>query len=893
MAAILLSLLKSLSSSSFSTSSGSIVVWLGLSLAIANAPISSASAAVLDPVFSSSSAHFIDLNSVPESAIAPLSQEQSESKALANHPVPAVGAIASTTPAAQPLQVSLQPRPEADVPAAAGERSASEPPALESSAPLLSASLSVPNNASAASVAIAAASPAESNLNSASQLASSALAVSSPASTVFLPEANSVAAAPVAVAPSHSPSTAFIYYPATPPPYAVAQTLPYAPPVPLVSVALPGQPTAQSFIPNGAVPVFNSATGSYVMMMPVPVAVPISGSSPASTFSYQAPAQAIAPMGGISSPMAMNSGYNPYAQPGFSSSGSAAFNPVMMPNPYVPAQYSQTAYGQASPIYGQAPIAYGQPYGQSQNPYITAPYGQAPVMYGQAPYGQTAYAQAPIPYGQAPYGQAPYGQAPYGQAPYGQAPYGQAPYGQAPYGQAPYGQAPYGQAPYGQAPYAQAPTGYQGSPPLAVPSVPTGNRATTLPPPPLQGQAIPTFPGGYPAAYPTGNQGTPVLAPLQFQQAQQPTYVTPGAANQLTPTAPTYPYPGNPLTAPAALLRAPGQESLARRAPITSPSIQLQGGFIYQGDDFSGRARVSVIYPFSPNVLVGGILDFASGPAITSTDDEGVNLNELYLAASLDDLPNLRLLVGQLDLTSYFDRNSFAKDSLTHFLNPVFQTNPALAAAAIGSRPGALLNWSLSDNLEVKAAAFSSDRSITDFALDGFAGEIGFRTGNFILRGTYTSSVDGGQRSGFQEAFSVTRQAGGFGVQDGDREDAYGVNAELFIPDLNMGLFARYGQYTNQDLDLNGDTYSAGVNFLDLFTPGDRLGVGYGRSLSNDRLRVQAGTEMPDVLEVFYDLQLQRNLRMGFSFQQLNEFSESVAGIRVRADFDVSPRGAL
>ncbi len=853
MVAILPGLLKSLSSSSFSTSSGSIVVWLGLSLAITNAPISSALADVPDPV--SSSSHFIDLNAVPESAIAPLSHEQSESNALANHPVPALGeAIASTTPAAQPLQVSLQPPSLADAPAAADDRPASEPPALESSAPLLSASLSVPTNALAASPAIAAASPSESTLNSASQLSSSALTVSSPASAVFLLEANSVVVAPVAVAPSHSPSTSFIYSPPTP--YAVAPTLPYAPPVPLMSVALLGQPTAQSFIPNGAVPVFNSATGSYVMMMPVPVAVPVSGSNPASTFSYQAPAQAIAPMGGISSPMAMNSGYNPYAQPGFSSSGSAAFNPAMMQNPYVAAQYSQPAYsqpayGQASPPYGQAPIAYGQPYGQSQNPYVAAPYGQPmPGAYGQVVYGQS----------------------------------------QNPYVTAPYGQAPYGQAPYGQAPYGQAPTGYQGSPPLAVPSVPTGNRATTLPPPPLQGQAVPTFPGGY---YPTGNQGTPVLAPLQFQQAQQPIYVTPGAANQLTPTAPTYPYPGNPMTAPAALLGTPGQESLARRAPITSPSIQLQGGFIYQGDDFSGRARVAAIYPFSPNVLVGGILDFSSGPAITSTDNEGVNLNELYLAASLDDLPNLRLLVGQLDLTSYFDRNSFAKDSLTHFLNPVFQTNPALAAAAIGSRPGALLNWSLSDNLEVKAAAFSSDRSITDFALDGFAGEIGFRTGNFILRGTYTSSIDGGQRSGFQEAFSVARQEGGFGVEDGDREDAYGVNAELFIPDLNMGLFARYGQYTNQDLDLKGDTYSVGVNFLDLFTPGDRLGVGYGRNLSNDRLRVQAGTEMPDVLEVFYDLQLQRNLRMGFSFQQLNEFSESVAGIRVRADFDVSPRGAL
>ncbi len=966
MAWMLLGLLKSLSSSTLSTPSSSIAVWLGLSLAMINVPVGAAPADVPEPLPSSS--HSIDFQPAPESAIASVAQRKSESETLTTQPVATSSQTTDltrvpTVSVAQSLHVGLQPSSSELAPAA--PETASETSALQTFAPLLSASLSVPSaifpsQRAIATVSSPAASPSSEMLNGSGSVAPVAVAP--------------VAVAPIAVAPSQTLSTAFTFNAQIPPAYAVAQAVPYAQPIPLVSAAAPGQPALQNSIPSGAVPVFNSATGTYIMMMPVPGSIPASGNS-SSTFTFQAPAQSSSPIGGTSSPIIANVGSNPYALPGFNPSGSPVFNPVLMQNPYASAPYTQAPYGQApytqapygqapygqapygqSPTgYGQSPVTYGQvTYGQNPNPYAPAPsgqqvpiaysqpaygsqnlytpapYGQAShpqAPYGQAPvgYGQPAYVQSPNPYAPAPYPQAPYIQqvpiaygqpaygyqnpyapAPYGQASYPQAPYGQAPvgygqpaYGQSPYGQAPtaytqnpYGQAPYGQAPYGQAPYGQAPSGYQTTPPLTVPSVPAGNRATPLPPPPTQGLASPGFPVGYPTTSPTVVQATPVLAPIQFQQSQQPTYLPPGTANQLTPTAPPYTYPSGSVAAPVPL-GTPGQESLARRAPITSPSIQLQGGFIYQGDDFSGRARVSAIYPFSPNVLLGGILDFASGPAITSTDDEGVNLNELYLAASLDDLPNLRLLVGQLDLTSYFDRNSFAKDSLTHFLNPVFQTNPALASAAIGSRPGILLNWSLSDNLEVKAAAFSSDRSITDFALDGFAGEVGFRTGNFILRGTYTSSIDGGQRSGFQEIFSVARQNGGFGVDENDREDAYGVNAELFIPELNMGIFGRYGQYANQDLDLKGDTYSLGVNFLDLFTPGDRLGLGYGRTLSNDRLRVQAGTELPDVLEVFYDLQLNRNLRMGFSFQQLNEFSESVAGIRVRADFDVSPRGSL
>jgi hypothetical protein len=314
----------------------------------------------------------------------------------------------------------------------------------------------------------------------------------------------------------------------------------------------------------------------------------------------------------------------------------------------------------------------------------------------------------------------------------------------------------------------------------------------------------------------------------------------------------------------------------------------LQGVYIYQGGDSSARARATVVYPILPELQVGASLDFTDGDLFSESGDDGLAINELYVAASVPNYPNLRFVVGQLDLTSYFDRNSFAKDAATQFFNPVFATNPALAAAGLGSRQAALLNWTITDNLEAKAAVFSSDRSISNFNVNGFAGELGVRLGNLIVRGTYVTDEDSGANTGFEEIYQIRRSNGDFGARPGDREDAYGINAEYFIPNINLGLFARYGWYNNRSLDQGGTTYSFGVNLLDLFLPDDRLGVAYGRMLSNSDLR---GSTNPDVFEAFYDIRVLPWLRVGVTFQGLNQFSETIGGIRVRTDFDlISPR---
>ena len=335
-------------------------------------------------------------------------------------------------------------------------------------------------------------------------------------------------------------------------------------------------------------------------------------------------------------------------------------------------------------------------------------------------------------------------------------------------------------------------------------------------------------------------------------------------------------------TEPSADGSADGELTELDSGPLTPPSLRLQTAAIQEGDEFSARARVYGHYFLRSNVAVVGAVDLSTGDAFSDTDSTGFNVSELYVVASPENAPELRGAVGLIELTSFFDRNSFAKDSLTHFINPVFQTNPALAATQLESQPAALLHWRPVDEVILKAATFSSG-GFDDLDFDAVAGEIGVNLGNLIVRGTYVSATDDGDRDGISESFQISRN-GVFGPQEGDREVSYGINAEWFIPELNAGLFGRYGYHRNADLDISGDTYSFGVNFLDLFIDDDRFGIGYGRELSDDDRRQG---DRPDVLETFYDIRLAPNARAAVSLQFRDEFSETILGFRVRADWDL------
>lgn len=369
-----------------------------------------------------------------------------------------------------------------------------------------------------------------------------------------------------------------------------------------------------------------------------------------------------------------------------------------------------------------------------------------------------------------------------------------------------------------------------------------------------------------------GTSAPPTPPPPPMTPTMEPLPMPPVVAPTPAPIAAAPPVPADPVVA---------QEP----APFDGqPQLRVDGIYLQEGDEGSPRVRVSGVYPINRQALIGGAVDFATGD-IFQTD-----INELYLAiAPLADQPNLRFIIGQNDVTSYFDRNSFAKDNGTHFFSPVFQTNPALAAAGIGgSRQSAIMNWTIADNLDMRVMVFSSAPYIGDFELNGTAAEVAYRTGNAIVRGTYVASIDAGTQTTFPEAFSLIRSDGENGVAYNDREEAYGINAEWFFPDYNIGLFGRYGFYRNRTLDLGASNWAIGLNIFDLLMEDSRFGLAYGYGLSNQQAREALGLPRPDVLETFYDFRALGNLRIGLSLQSRNEFSETEFGFRVKTGFDLT-----
>ncbi len=326
------------------------------------------------------------------------------------------------------------------------------------------------------------------------------------------------------------------------------------------------------------------------------------------------------------------------------------------------------------------------------------------------------------------------------------------------------------------------------------------------------------------------------------------------------------------------------EDSDAKPASI----LQVQGTYIQQGDEVTGQARASVSYPITDYSEISGAVEFTQGNAL-SNSAEDLRIQELYYNAQLPGQSNVNLTVGKTDLTSHFDRNSFAKDGTTHFFNSALQSNPALVSAGMASRPAAVARWRASDGVMVKGAVFSSDPELTELGANGAAAEVGIWQGNTLVRATYVTGEDRGAETSFQEAYSLPRGGGQTGVKPGDREHALGLNAETYFPGKKVGAFARYGWYHNSGLGESAQTYSAGINALDVWRDRDRLGVAYGRDLSNEQLRKQQGQSIPDVAEVFYDAPITKNVRAGITLQQRNGFSETVVGFRVKAQFMASP----
>ena len=105
---------------------------------------------------------------------------------------------------------------------------------------------------------------------------------------------------------------------------------------------------------------------------------------------------------------------------------------------------------------------------------------------------------------------------------------------------------------------------------------------------------------------------------------------------------------------------------------------RFQGVVLQEGEDTSARLRATLLYPLSDQWLTGAEVDLAGGEAFGQADRLSLQVNELYAAFAPASIPELRIVVGLIDLTSYFNRNSFVKIEPATFLMRFFRPIPSL-----------------------------------------------------------------------------------------------------------------------------------------------------------------------------------------------------------------------
>jgi high affinity Mn2+ porin len=226
-------------------------------------------------------------------------------------------------------------------------------------------------------------------------------------------------------------------------------------------------------------------------------------------------------------------------------------------------------------------------------------------------------------------------------------------------------------------------------------------------------------------------------------------------------------------------------------------------------------------------------------------------VRELWLRLALLD-GQVRFSVGKLDVTHYFDRNFFAEDDATQFLDTAFVNNPMLKPPPNG--PGAALRVSVGDWRYAFGVHAPDDVDGDLSGLPFVIGELGCRN-IFPLRGHY-------------------RWWARVGAVPEDR-DRVTWGSGLSIDQLvtsQIGLFLRAGLSRSQGEDFTAHAWSGGVQITPTWgdRPKDKFGAGYSFQ------REVPGRE--ELVEVYYTLGLADWLSLTANVQWLLSGPNEVRG---------------
>ena len=233
--------------------------------------------------------------------------------------------------------------------------------------------------------------------------------------------------------------------------------------------------------------------------------------------------------------------------------------------------------------------------------------------------------------------------------------------------------------------------------------------------------------------------------------------------------------------------------------------------------------------------------------------DEKLTIREAWLWLKFVN-DRLDFFGGQLDLTNYFDRNVFANDETTQFLNQALVNNAMLKQPVNGV--GMTLRWDAGRDLGFSLGAQTTHVLDEDLWSEPFViGEIDYHT-TFHIEGNYRLWV----RVTSQSPPNRERQMYGGGISID----------QLLTPQL--GVFVRAGVNQIESISRTFFAASGGLRWTGPLwnRPRDRVGVGY------NFMRDVPGDEQ--VMEAYYNLFLTDHLSVSGNVEWLIHGPNQVTG---------------
>ncbi|OGP18703.1 MAG: hypothetical protein A2054_09810 [Deltaproteobacteria bacterium GWA2_55_10] len=254
------------------------------------------------------------------------------------------------------------------------------------------------------------------------------------------------------------------------------------------------------------------------------------------------------------------------------------------------------------------------------------------------------------------------------------------------------------------------------------------------------------------------------------------------------------------------------------------------------------KGRAVIVFDFQRGAGIQNLPAFFLSPNgnatgynadIESFNESRVQITQAYYEHSITDA--LTLVIGQLDLTGYFDANEYANDERAQLMANIFVNNPTVewGGSADFYSPGVSLAWAASDRIGVSVGAFEGDGDYIDTFDNPFLmAEVdlklspGGKEGNYRVYYWYRhrrTDADMANLANPADTGLVKAQNSGIGVSvDQPVSDIMGV---WFRAGLQRESVAQFDRFLGAGVNLSAEPCGR---------PNDHLGFGYGATFMGD-----------------------------------------------------------